>query len=243
MAGGDATLQHNAVRGIFADYCRRANLRPEFEAPGLLASSRERPADILVVPQLALARELPDGSRRVTTERICFDFAVVNALGPGQWPETTTGSGASAEAYDVHKRRRNNTESRCREQGLTFWPVVFEQQGGRTKAANVAIRAIAESVAEREGAEVDTVRRAFDHRLAITLARCGADMIARRQRASIHTRPKWCNAVAAALALDDVQIANASPTATATQASQAAGTVNQAPGAYAAVARDIRLGA
>ena len=42
-----------------------------------------RPDDVLVIPQLALVRELPDGSRAVRTKKVCSDFAIVNALGPG----------------------------------------------------------------------------------------------------------------------------------------------------------------
>jgi hypothetical protein len=52
----------------------------------------ERPADILVIPNLALAQRLPDGGRAVRTEPICFDFAVINALGSGHWSETARDS-------------------------------------------------------------------------------------------------------------------------------------------------------
>ena len=207
MAEGDATLEHSGVQDIFEDYSRRGGLRPKREAPWLLredatATSGERPADLLVIPQLALARALPDGSRAVRTERVCFDFAVVNALGPSHWAQTSSGSGSAAEAYDAGKRQRRQTEARCREQGLTFWPVVFEQQGGRSKAAQAAIRAIAEAIAMREGCEAKTVQRAMEDRLAVLLARGTATMIARRQRSPAEPqRQAWERAIAAAEAL------------------------------------------
>lgn len=96
MAGGDVVLEHNAVRDVFVDYAERGRLRPVAEAPGLLRAEgagpcRDRPADVLVIPHLAFARQLPDGSRAVPAERVCLDFAVVKALGPGHWG-TTAGS-------------------------------------------------------------------------------------------------------------------------------------------------------
>jgi hypothetical protein len=35
MSGGDASLQHNAVRDTYEDYCRRGGLHPEHDAVGL----------------------------------------------------------------------------------------------------------------------------------------------------------------------------------------------------------------
>jgi len=235
MAGGDATLEHNVVRDIFADFCQRGGLRPQTEAPGVLIGSLERPADVLIVPQLALAMLLPDGSRRVTTEKVCLDFAVVNALGPGHWSETATGSGAAAEAYDLQKRRRNNTEARCRDQGLVFCPVVFEQQGGRSKGADAVIRSIADAIGAREGVEASSVKRSFEHRLAVTLARCGADMIARRQRQLGLRRPGVTAAVAATFALrDDDEVDGSQAEAVTFQ--------TNLDGIGPPAARDIRLG-
>ena len=187
MAGGDKNILHNAVRDVYEDYSRRGGLRPEREAPGLMADtnaeqpSQERPADILIIPSLALARELPDGSRAVRTERVCLDFAVVNALGSNHWSQTAVKGGMAAEDEDQRKRRHNNTEARCAERGLTFWPVIFEQQGGQSKAAYAATRAIAEAVADREGGRASDIRQEMNQRVAILLARATASMIARRQ--------------------------------------------------------------
>jgi hypothetical protein len=201
-------MEHNAVRDVFEVYAKREGLRPVSEAPGLLRDeggdvpNHERPADVLVIPQLALARELPDGSRAFRTEKVCFDFAIVNALGPGHWSQTAGASGSAAEQYDQQKRRRNNTETRCRERRLAFWPVVFEQQGGRSKAAHAAIVALAEAVGNREGCEAATIRHEINQRLAVLLARSTASMIARRQRGGPRIPTPWARAVAESAMLE-----------------------------------------
>ena len=68
-------------------YCERGGLCPECEAPRVLQdlfSGHEwrRPADVICIPALALVRHLPDGSRVIRAETVCFDFAVINAMGP-----------------------------------------------------------------------------------------------------------------------------------------------------------------
>ena len=113
-AGGDHTAQHDAVRDVYFDFCERGGLRPASEAPHVLAEvlgrdSRRRPADVLCIPALALSRLLPNGSRAVRTEPVCFDFAVINALGQKHHAETASGPGRAAEAYDRRKRARQNT--------------------------------------------------------------------------------------------------------------------------------------
>ena len=50
-------------------------------------------------------------------------------------PKTAAGSGNASEAYDQQKRIRQQTERLCMEAGYRFWPVVYETQGGMSKAA------------------------------------------------------------------------------------------------------------
>ena len=162
-AGGDATAQHNAVRDVYFDYCERGGLRPESEAPRVLQNmfgghERRRPADVLCIPALALARQLPDGSRAIRAEPVCFDFAVINALGPDHWADTAGAPGSAADKYGEGKKTRGNTERLCSEAGYRFWPVVHEVQGGTAKAADSAIRAIARAVSEREGRKESKVK-------------------------------------------------------------------------------------
>ena len=202
MGGGETTDTHNCIRDVFEDYCHRGGLRPVSEARGLLqedpqARDERRPADVLVIPHLALATVLPDGSRAVRAERVCFDFAVVNALGPDHWADTALAPGLPSETYDQDKRRRNRTEERCRALGLAFRPVVFEQQGGMSKGADAAFRAVAATVAQKEGLEPAAVRREMLHRVAVLLARGCATRLARR-RARVHRgKAEWRAAVVA----------------------------------------------
>ena len=148
---------------------------------------------------LAFARQLPDGSRAVRAERVCLDFAVVNALGPGHWGTTagSEGQAAAAEAYDVAKRARNNTEARCAAEGLVYVPAVFEHQGGAARGADAALRAVAAAVAAREGREPSIIRREMRHRIAVVIARCVAARVLRRQQ-SHEPRPAWRQAAATA---------------------------------------------
>jgi len=212
MSGGDATFVHNAIRDVFYDYSARGGLRPELEAAGLLddpgarearqAADEHRPADVLVIPHITLARFLPDGSRAVRADRVCFDFALINALGPSHWADTAMASGLAAESYDAQKRQHNRTEERCREHGLQFRPVVFEAQGGMSKGADAAVRALAAAVASREGREPATVRREMLHRIAVIVARGSAARIARRRSKVSGARASWASAARLTWAAD-----------------------------------------
>ena len=195
MGAGEQTVEHNAVRDVMYDDCKRGCLRPDRETPDLLTESdpfcKDWPADGLVVPHLVLARQLPDGSRAIRTEKVCFDFAVINALGQGHWADTALGGGRAAESYDVTKRRRKNTEQRCLEHGLRFWPVVREQQGGMSKSACIAFRSVARAVAMKEHRDSLAIEREMLHRIAVVVARSKAQRIARRMQ---RTQPSWVRA-------------------------------------------------
>ena len=119
----------------------------------------DRPADVLVLPHLTFARVVPDGIRASHTERVCLDFAVINALGAGHWSATSGGSSRAAEAYEeTQKQKHQQTEERCAEAGLRFWLVVLEHQGGMTKGADAALRVAAAAVATHEGKDQKCIR-------------------------------------------------------------------------------------
>ena len=200
MAGGDAVFQHDGVRDVYYDYCERGGLRPESEAPKLLRAvlgrdDRHRPADVLCVPALFLARRLPDGSRSVRTERVCLDFAVINALGQGHRADTVVAAGSTAEAYAAAKCQRNDVAAACERAGLLFCPVVHEAQGGVSREAARVAWAIASAVAAREGRRPEMVYGEMLGRIAIVLARSTALAIRKRGRAAPAVPPAWLTAV------------------------------------------------
>ena len=79
--------------------------------------------------------------------------------------------------YDSFKRQRLDTEARCEQEGLQFWPVVLEQQGGMSKAADAAFPAIAKAVATKGMSEFTKVKAELLHRLAMVLARSRAQKL------------------------------------------------------------------
>lgn len=130
MAGGDAVALHNGLRDLLLDYCTRAQLRPQAEAPGILDGHR-RPADILIRRGAGLLPRLPDGSRPLL-EPLALDVAVINALGESHWDETLRGSHEAVSTYAQHKRLHLQTESTCRQAGVTYYPLVWDIHGGST---------------------------------------------------------------------------------------------------------------
>ena len=211
MSGGDATSMHDGVRDIYLDFCERGGLRPRGEAPGILAEvlgreSRRRPADVLCVPALTLARKLPDGSRAIRTEPVCFDFAIINALGQDHWRDTAEAGGQAAERYAERKRTRNDTARLCLEAGYRFWPVVHEVQGGMAKGADAAVRAIAGAVAEREGRTAAAIREELLGRVAVLIARCTARAIRRRGTPQLRNPPPWWAAAAKVHMENDLEL-------------------------------------
>ena len=185
MSGGDTTLLHNHVRDIVHDYCKRGCLRPEAEAPELLRGisapdGRRRPADVLICSAAILARRLPDGAR-VVGRKVALDFAVIKALGRGHWNGTFQRPGSAEEAYAVRRCRHQDTETKFRQAGLEFQPMVMSSQGGMTPAMGAVLHGIADAVATIEGADPDVIRQDMFQGLAIAVARANARAATRRR--------------------------------------------------------------
>ncbi|CAE8614264.1 unnamed protein product [Polarella glacialis] len=186
MSGGDATVEHNSVRDLVHDYCRRGLLRPQLEAQGVLRDiplpdGRRRPADVLVCSGSVLVQSLPDGSRPVGPNSVALDFAVINALGPGHWEETSRQPGSAAKAYADRKRRHLDTASKCEAAGVRFQPMVFEAQGGMTSEAGAVIHAIAGAVASAEDADQQKIRVEIFEKISLLIMRANARRIGRRR--------------------------------------------------------------
>ena len=69
--------------------------------------------------------------------------------------------------------------------------VVLEQQGGMSKGADAAFRAVAAAVARKEGLEPPTVRREMLHRVAVVVARGCSSRVERRRAKARAGRAVW----------------------------------------------------
>ncbi|CAK9014612.1 132 kDa protein [Durusdinium trenchii] len=180
MSGGDSVVVHNAVRDLLHDYCQRAQVRPQLEAPGILPG-RRRPADILVRGAAGLFPRLPDGSRPHGLAPLALDVAVVNALGESHWDETRRHSGAAASGYAARKRVHNHTAAVCDQAGAVYLPLVWEAQGGCAKETRAFLHRLLGLAAVVEDCSPDTVRARLHDQLAILLARAGGRAVRRRR--------------------------------------------------------------
>ena len=76
-------------------------------------------------------------------------------------------------------------------------PTVFEHRGGAARGADAALRAVAATVAAREGREPNNVHREMLHRIAVVIATYVAARLLRRQRLR-EPRPAGWHAAASA---------------------------------------------
>ena len=85
----------------------------------------------------------------------------------------------------------------CNQAGYRFWRVVHEVQGGVSKSADAAMRAIAAAVAIREQRDPGAVRAELADRIAVVIARSSARAI-RKRAAGVQrcARAPWSMTVA-----------------------------------------------
>ena len=132
--GGDRTKRHNLLRNEVFFFCTSSGLNPELERQGLLqprplvgsnqedgstrdSNSNRRPADVY----------LPRWRRGAPA---ALDFAVTSGLRRDIVGRSAVDGSAPTKAYEEFKRSHLNTEAACREEGITFIPMICEADGG-----------------------------------------------------------------------------------------------------------------
>ena len=132
--GGDRTRRHNLLRNEAFHICNSAGLNPELEKPGLLQprpingavqengsirelESMRRPADVY----------LPRWKRGTPA---ALDFAVTSGLRSNMVDRSAVDGKAATTSYEDFKRSHLETEAKCREEGITFIPMICEADGG-----------------------------------------------------------------------------------------------------------------
>ena len=83
--------------------------------------------------------------------------------------------------------------------GYRFWPVIHEAQGGTSKSAGAAIRAIVTALVDRERRDPSSVRGELASRAAVVVARACARAIAKRASPHHVGAPVWFGIVAQTL--------------------------------------------
>ena len=185
--GGDRTKRHNLLRNEVFFFCNSAGLNPELEKPGLLqprplggashenGSTRDpnelrRPADIY----------LPRWRRGTPA---ALDFAVTSGLRVDLVSNSAQNCSAATEAYERLKCSYLNTEEICREDGITFIPVICEADGGGWgPAAHKIWNELAQTKALLSGEQNSIIANRLLQSLGLILHRENAIAILRRFR-------------------------------------------------------------
>ena len=131
--GGDRTKRHNLIRNEVFYFSNSAGLNPELERPGILqpriltgatfengigreSNNSRRPADVF----------FPRWRRG---NPAALDFAVTSGLRSEVVSRSAEDGSEATKAYENFKRSHLNTEAMCREEGITFIPVIGEADG------------------------------------------------------------------------------------------------------------------
>ena len=87
---------------------------------------------------------------------------------------------AAATAYAQRKRDFENTEARCRENGIVLKPVILTAQGGIEPGAQKVIEVLHRAVASETGVALPRVRDTFATKLSVAILRANTRAARRR---------------------------------------------------------------
>ena len=156
----DRIMRHNAIRDALFEAAQSAALAPTREAPGVVADSHSRPADILL-PTWRCGRPA------------ALDVHVISPL-----QDLTLSAAASTPGHALNvgvQRKLAAHLSDCRAAGMDFVPVVVETLGGLSEDAISTVRAIGKAISKRASPDdPSTSTGQLFHRLAISLWRGNA---------------------------------------------------------------------
>ena len=131
---GDRTKRHNLIRNEVFHLCNSAGLNPELERPGLL-----QPRPLAGSAQESGAARDPNVNRRPADVYLprwrrgapaAMDIAVTSGMKMDMFLKSADDGTTAAKEYEHFKRTYLNTEDICREEGITFIPLIIEADGG-----------------------------------------------------------------------------------------------------------------
>ena len=167
---GDVVSQHNNLRDIFADICRRAHLSVKVEVGYGLSREHfnSRPADVLVQ---SWDRGKP----------AAFDVTVASPLTPATLNEAGVSAGAAAHVAENRKHAANDTK--CQELGWSCIPLAVETYGNWGKEAQYVFSRLASLLAVGQSSPKPKMVAEIYGRLNLSLVRSVARAIMGREMA------------------------------------------------------------
>ena len=154
--------------------------------------SRRRPADVY------LPRWSSGGPA-------ALDFAITSGLQIGSLASTAADGTAPTSTYENRKRDHLRTEALCRDEGLSFVPMVAEGVGGGWSTAGQAVwKSCAHAIANISGEHRNAVAEQIFQTLSITIHKEGARAVLRRLSAapSLHSAIDRARAAASLVGAD-----------------------------------------
>ena len=134
--GGERISRHNALRDAIYDTAVRAGLGPIKEGRFLLPGADRRPADVLL-PHWDAGR---DGALDVTVVHPFQDATLARAATEPGYPLNF-----------AHDRKMRGAEADCRQQGISFIPLVAESMGGWHSSAEKEVKKLGSALARHTG--------------------------------------------------------------------------------------------
>jgi hypothetical protein len=169
---------HNSLRDEVHAMAAGAGIVANTEVPGLLPGSDERPGDI-VLAGVGL------GGRDLVT-----DVTIVNALTDKtsgiEYERRSLVSGLAARRAEHVKRTKKggapleSMEDRLKARNLTFCPLAFTSSGTPGTSWHPLLNKISQFASERRGHDKAFFRMKWKVRIAMTLAKRGAQAMIRR---------------------------------------------------------------
>ena len=157
--------RHNQIRDNVYREAQHASLNPTKEMPGLILNSQSRPADIYVANWI-------DG------RKTAFDVSVVSPTQEAILHRAADSAGAAIEMRKASKFRTHFNN--CREQGISFQPLVVETFGGWDKDATKFLKEMARQAARRWGMNDAIEIKHFFQRLSVALQRGNSALLINR---------------------------------------------------------------
>ena len=150
--------QHNRLRDVFAESCRRACIGVQVEVgSGYGCDERHtRPADVLA-------------ANWMLGKPAAFDFAVTSSLISSNLHEASVTAGSAAFATEERKHQAN--DGKCAELGWVSIPVVVEMYGCWGTEAKWALSQLASQLAMRHNCPKSTATASLYGRLSMILVR------------------------------------------------------------------------